>query len=80
MTAEDLTAALKAGNGRTPFRPFAVVLTNGTRLECDMPDCVNFCHGVGGHIAAGGAPAVFTAGEVERVVAASSGDSDRSAG
>ena len=80
MTAENLAAALRAGNARTPFRPFALVLTDGTRLECDVPGCVNFLHGIGGHIAAGGVPAVFTAREVERVVPDSADGRGPSAG
>ena len=68
MSAETFEAAVGPYLSSRPFRPFTLVLNDGTRLEVDHPS--GFLHraGTGGHLDAAGMPTLFRAGDVSEVV------------
>ena len=50
MTAKQFENALNAFLKRDPFRPFAISLTSGSRIEVDRPDAVTIRNGLVVHV------------------------------
>ena len=54
--------------GTSTFHPFAIVLTRGERLECDVPNAILARDGLGVHAGPGGIPTIFDNNAVDHVV------------
>ena len=68
MTADNFDQTLAAFQQRSPFRPFTVVLTSGTRFEIDHPGALVWRDGVGVFVGPGGVPVIFDHEGVEQFV------------
>lgn len=68
MLAETFDETLKALRGRTPYRPFTVVLVNGDRYEVDYPAALALRDGVAVYVAADGVPVIFDHEGVSQVI------------
>ncbi len=68
MDRETFDATIRSFRHRTPFRPFAVSLVNGERLEVDYPDALVVRDGVAIFVGPGGVPAIFDREGVAQVV------------
>ncbi len=73
MTADHFDHTLAAFQGRSPFRPFTVVLGSGTRFEVDHARALVFRDGVGIFVGPGGVPVIFDHEGVEQFVGDLSG-------
>jgi hypothetical protein len=69
MAADNFNQALTAFQQRSPFRPFTVVLSSGTRFEIDHPGALVFRDGVTVFVGPGEAPVIFDHEGVEHFVA-----------
>lgn len=68
MDRDTFDSTIRTFKHRTPFRPFAVSLVNGERLEVDHPDALAVRDGVGLFVGPGGVPTVFKHEKVARVI------------
>ena len=68
MDRETFDATIRTFKHRAPFRPFAVSLVNGERLEVDHPDALAVRDGVGMFVDPGGIPASFDHEGVAQVI------------
>lgn len=60
--------AMEGFRERTPFRPYAIALVDGDRVEVDHCDALVVRDGVAICVAAGGVPVVFDHEGVSKVV------------
>lgn len=60
--------ALNALKQRVPYRPFTVVLINGTRFEVDHPGALVLRDGVAVYVGPGGIPVLFDHEGVNQLV------------
>jgi hypothetical protein len=59
MGVQNFDQTLNAFKNRKPFRPFTVVLIDGSRFEVDFPNALVVRDGVAIFVAAGGIPTIF---------------------
>lgn len=69
MTADNFDQTLPAFRQRTPFRPFTVVLSSGTRFAVNHPGAIVWRDGVAIYVHPGGVPVIFDHEGVEHFVA-----------
>ena len=74
MTPEVLEATIDGLCQRSPFHPFTLMMTNGSRLEVDHPKAVHFYRGFGVFYGPGGLPNFFETGGVNHVARDLSGN------
>ena len=67
MTARDFGAAADALFARQPFRPFSIVLADGTRLRVGRPGAIAYRDGRGIHAAPGPVLREFNPGIVSHL-------------
>ena len=68
MDAQYFDDTIRAYKRRQPFHPFTVVLTSGTRLECDFPDSIIARGGQAVHLGPGNVPTIFDNESVDHVL------------
>lgn len=68
MDRETFDAAIRGLKHRAPFRPFAVSLVNGERLEIGHPDALVVREGVAVFVGPGGVPSLFDHEGVAQVI------------
>ncbi len=68
MDRNTFDTTIRTFKHRTPFRPFAVAMVNGDRLEVDHPDALAVRDGIALFAAPGGVPVVFDHEGVSQVV------------
>jgi len=59
MDRETFNGTIEAFRGRTPFRPFTVVMVNGNRFEVDHPGALALRDGLALFAAPGNVPVIF---------------------
>lgn len=69
MKPEHFERVVQAFQKTAPFRPFAVELKSGTRIEVDHPEALIFRGGVAVYLSANGTPAMFDYDGVAQVTA-----------
>lgn len=75
MTAQEFDRTLVAVLTRRPFRPFAVELRDGRRVEVDAQNSVALRAGTAAYIGPGGVPAWFDHKCVSQVIESDPGAS-----
>jgi hypothetical protein len=68
MDRDTFDVTIRAFKHRTPFRPFAVAMVNGDKLEVDHPHALAVRDGVALFADPGGVPVVFDHEGVSQVV------------
>ena len=68
MDAATLEAVIDTFQKQDPFRPFTLVMNDGSRLEVDHPKAVHFFRGTGIYHGPGGVFSFLKARSVNRVV------------
>ena len=68
MDRDTFDQTICAFKHRTPFRPFAVAMQTGDRLEVDHPDALATRDGIALFAGPGGVPSIFDHEGVSRVI------------
>lgn len=68
MTQEDSEQTLRTFLRRRPFQPFTVILSDGQRIDVDIPKAVAFGGGGGGFIYPTEGPIFFECEEVSQII------------
>ena len=68
MEIEAFERSLRAFVRRTPFQPFTVELTSGTRFEVMHPEALAFNGGLAVHVGPDGTPSLFDHGSVSQLL------------
>ncbi|HYH65220.1 MAG TPA: hypothetical protein VD866_11045 [Urbifossiella sp.] len=59
MRADTFDATIQQFQQRVPYRPFTIVLVNGTQFEVDFPTAITVRDGTGVYVRPGGIPVIF---------------------
>ena len=76
MQTEVFEASLRAFARRTPFQPFTVELTSGTRFQILHPEALAFNAGLAVYISPNGTPSMFDHESVSQLVGAAESPSE----
>ena len=68
MDAQFFDDTVRAYKQRQPYHPFTVVLTSGTRLECDFPDSIIARGGQAVHLGPQNVPTIFDNQSVDHIL------------
>ncbi len=68
MDRDKFEETIIAFSRRNPFRPYAVVLLNGSRYEVDHPQSLAVRDGLGLFAAPGGVPVIFDNDGVNEII------------
>lgn len=79
MQLETFERSLRAFSRRTPFQPYMIELTSGSRFAINHPEAVGFNGGLAVYISPDGAPSLFDHDSVSQLVGAPGSQSTQAA-